>query len=241
MAGPVDAKAQQYLWTAEDQSARMGKAPLLPLRPRRCRLAHRHPRRRPPRPLPQHTAQFSRGSQRGYRSGALAEESIEKCTVSLRVSFISLTWTCPSPEARARHAQVLQSKKRLADIYKSMNVCGPNDVLSKIYGNSALTSTRAHIGSSTRIQRVIQKAFSGQPLCKRMEVMVLVQSCRLTVFMCLTRRLSQPLRSWAAQSLRATAYTARRHILWAIHCLRKVFHTGYTAGLRKLFQMKTIR
>ncbi|KAL7005668.1 hypothetical protein EMMF5_004750 [Cystobasidiomycetes sp. EMM_F5] len=81
-----------------------------------------------------------------------------------------------SKKARARHAQVLQSKKRLADIYKSMNVCGPNDVLSKIYGNSALTSTRAHIGSSTRIQRVIQKAFSGQPLCKRMEVMVLVQS-----------------------------------------------------------------
>lgn len=41
---------------------------------------------------------------------------------------------------------------------------GPNDELGAVYGQDAIMKTRAHVGSSERVQKVIKRAMAGLPI-----------------------------------------------------------------------------
>lgn len=41
---------------------------------------------------------------------------------------------------------------------------GPNDELGQVYGRDAISKTRAHVGSSERVRKVIKRAMSGLPV-----------------------------------------------------------------------------
>ena len=85
---------------------------------------------------------------------------------------------------------------------------GDGDELGNVYGPEAILKTRAHVGSSERVRRVLRRAMAGLPISGRLYT----RSAMSVLISCLVS--PQPSAFSAVRCRPVTVSTRRPHIPW---------------------------
>ncbi|KAJ8523328.1 hypothetical protein ONZ45_g165 [Pleurotus djamor] len=133
------------------------------LRPRRSRIS-------PPRPLSINRMGSDEKHPPSRLTNRLGVANRIWVVVGLIVAVITLTHFILPSTTSLTVQKVLKSKNYLNASHTDPNpfafcpLYGPGDEVGNKYGALALSQSRMHLGSGARVQRVLQRALSGQPV-----------------------------------------------------------------------------